>query len=83
MCEATVRPLTSMKPRQKAVIVQLNGERDLQDRLVSMGLYIGKEVEILFPCTCADDPAIVAAGETRLAIGYGMASYIMVAADPA
>lgn len=83
MCESTVRPLTSMKPRQKGFIVALNGEIETQNRLVGMGLHIGKEVEILLPCTRDNGPAIVVAGETRLAIGYGMASQIMVAADPA
>jgi Fe2+ transport system protein FeoA len=83
MSEETVKPLTSMKPRQKAFIVALNGGTELQHRLVSMGLHVGKEVEILFPCSHIDDPTIVAAGETRLAIGFGMASQIMVAADPA
>lgn len=82
MCEANVRPLTSMKPREKAFIVALNGEMELQRRLVSMGLHVGKEVEILLPCTNVDDPTIVAAGETRVAIGYGMASHILVAGDP-
>lgn len=83
MCESSVRPLTSMKPRQKALIVALNGGIELQNRLVSMGLHIGKEVELLLPCVSGRGPTIVAAGETRLAIGYGMASQIMVAADPA
>jgi Fe2+ transport system protein FeoA len=83
MRESEVRPLTSMKPRQRAFIVSLNGGIEIQHRLLSMGLHIGKEVEMLLPCTRADDPAIVAAGDTRLALGYGMASQIMVAADPA
>lgn len=82
MYESNVRPLTSMKPRQKAFIVALNGGVELQNRLVSMGLHVGKEVEILFPCTRFNGPTIVAAGEARLAIGYGMASRIIVAADP-
>ncbi len=81
MCETNVRPLTGMKPGEKAFIVALNGEMELQRRLVSMGLHIGKEVEILVSCTRVDDPTIVAAGDTRLAIGYGMASHIMVAGD--
>jgi ferrous iron transport protein A len=82
MCETSIRPLTSMKPKQKAFIVALNGGTEFERRLVGMGLHIGSEVEILFPCAHVDDPAIVAAGETRLAIGYGMASKIIVGADP-
>jgi Fe2+ transport system protein FeoA len=82
MCESTVKPLTSMGPRQKAFIVALNGGTEMQHRLASMGLHVGKEVQILTPCTRGNGPTIVAAGETRLAIGYGMASQIMVAVDP-
>ena len=83
MCEETVRPLTSMRLREKAFIVALNGGIEMQQRLVSMGLYIGKEVQLLTPCNRGYGPTIVAAGESRLAIGYGMASQIMVAVDPA
>lgn len=82
MSESGVRPLTSMKRREKAFIVALNGGTEFQQRLVGMGLHIGKEVELLSPCAHSDDPAVVAAGETRLAIGYGMASRIIVATDP-
>jgi ferrous iron transport protein A len=82
MFAASNQPLTCMKPRQKAFIVALTGGREVQDRLVSMGLYVGSEVELICPCTGTDGPAVVATGETRLAIGYGMASSIMVAVDP-
>ena len=82
MNESSVRPLTSVKPRQKALIVALSGGSGDQHRLISMGLHVGQEVEILIPCNREDAPAVIAAGETRVAIGHGMASQIMVAADP-
>jgi len=82
MDDSTVQPLSSVKHRQRALIVSLTGERQLQGRLVDMGLHVGSEVEILRPSNGTSGPALVASGETRLALGYGMASQILVAIDP-
>lgn len=76
------RPPKSIKQRQRAFIAPLDGGIEIQHRLFCMDLHIGREANMLLLCTRADDPAIVAAGDTRLAIGYGMASRIMGAADP-
>lgn len=48
----------------------------MQERLVSMGLGPGSEIEVIRKG--APGPFIIAAKEARLAIGMGMAQRIMV-----
>ncbi len=48
----------------------------MQERLISMGLGPGAEIEVIRKG--APGPFIVAVGEARLAIGAGMAQKIMV-----
>ncbi len=81
MHDSAVRPLTRLQPKEKAVIVALAGGRDFQNRLVSMGLNVGSEIEVLRSGGGNGGPTLIATMETRLAIGHGMASKIMVAAD--
>lgn len=81
MHDSAVRPLTRMQANEKAVIVALAGGRDFQNRLVSMGLNVGCEIEVLRIAGNAGGPTLIATMETRLAIGHGMASKIMVAVD--
>lgn len=72
-------PLATLRPGQSGIVVHLEGGCEFQSRIVSMGLNPGMEVEVL---QNASGPVLVAIGETRLAIGHGMAEKIFVAADP-
>ena len=72
----TTTPLTTVPAGQKLRIVSLAGGRGMYQRLVSMGLVPGSEIEIVK--RGAPGPFIVTAGNCRLAIGTGMAQKIMV-----
>ena len=62
----------------KATVVRLAGGRALQNRLVSMGLTVGSDIEVVRSSRASGGPTLVAAGGTRLAIGRGMADKIEV-----
>ena len=81
MSEA-VRSLDQLKLGEKAQVVALAGGRAFQNRLVGMGLNVGSPVELIRASNGRGGPALVATGGTRLAIGHGMASKILVAVDP-
>ena len=69
-------PLAMVKAGERVRCVQLNGGRGLQARLASLGLLPGTELTVV----CADTrgPILVAIGESRIALGRGMAHKIMV-----
>ena len=70
------RPLTAIASGGKAKVVALLGGRGFQNRMVSMGLKVGCEIEVLH--RGSRGPVLVAAGGTRLALGHGMAERILV-----
>ena len=65
-----------VSPGKRSKIVSLAGGRGMQERLISMGMGPGAEIEVIRKG--APGPFIVAVGEARLAIGAGMAQKIMV-----
>ena len=71
-----VMSLTAASPNKRIKIISLAGGRGMQERLISMGLGPGAEIEVIR--RGAPGPFIVAVKETRLAIGAGMAQKIMV-----
>lgn len=79
MSQRTVQPLTELPPGTTATVVSLAGGRAFQNRLVSMGLRVGGDVTVLSGRSGFGGPVLVAAGDTRLAIGRGMARRILVA----
>lgn len=82
MEEAGTRTLGMMKAGQKGTVVALNGGYKFQTRLVSMGVNIGSDIEVIHSGNGRGGPTLIATGETRLAIGYGMLDRILVAVDP-
>ena len=69
-------PLAMASAGEKLRIVSVAGGRGVHHRLASMGLNVGSEIEVIkkgFP-----GPFLVSAGDTRLAIGAGIAHKIMV-----
>ncbi len=76
--EQNVQWLGRLKKGTKATVVRLAGGRALQNRLVSMGLTVGSDVEVVRSGRASGGPTLVAAGGTRLAIGRGMADKIEV-----
>lgn len=57
-------------------IDKISGGDNLRDKLLSMGLLPGKEVEVL--SVRKHGPVIVKINDTRIVIGHGMASKILV-----
>ncbi len=73
---ATSMPLAMAGTGQKVWVHSLAGGRGMEQRLASMGLNVGSEVEVI--SKGHSGPVIVATGNTRMAIGSGMAHKIIV-----
>ena len=69
-------PLAMAKPREKIHIVEMMGERGARARLASMGLRPGDLLEVIN--NNGRGRLIVGLGNTRLAMGRGIARKIMV-----
>lgn len=82
MEDSGTRPLSTIAAGKKGMVIALAGGRQFQDRLVSMGLNVGCEIEVVHSSNGRCGPTLVATGETRLAVGHGMADKILVAVDP-
>ena len=74
--ETNIMPLPMASPGKRVKIFSLAGGRGMQERLISMGLGPGSEIEVIRKG--APGPFIIAVKETRLAVGAGMAQRIMV-----
>ena len=74
--ETNIIPLPMASPGKRVKIFSLAGGRGMQERLISMGLGPGSEIEVIRKG--APGPFIIAVKETRLAVGAGMAQRIMV-----
>ena len=72
-------PLAMASAGESIRIVSLAGGRGMQQRLASMGLNVGSEIEVIK--RGLPGPFLISAGDTRLAIGAGMAHKIMVSPE--
>lgn len=77
--ETNVIPLPMAVLGKRVKILSLAGGRGMQERLISMGLGPGSEIEVIR--RGAPGPFILGVKETRLAIGAGMAQRIMVSGN--
>ena len=68
--------LTESEPGSHVIIDKISGGENLRDKLFSMGLHPGKDIEIL--SLRKKGPVIVKVNDTRLVIGHGMASRILI-----
>jgi Fe2+ transport system protein FeoA len=59
-----------------ATVMALRGGAGFQDRVVGMGLHAGSNVEVLV--AGEQGRMLVAVGDTRIALGHGMAEKIIV-----
>jgi len=80
--QAAPVPVTGTAPLSEATrgmyvrIVQINGGQRMRKRLADLGLAVGMEVRILRDA-CGHGPMIISVRhDTRLALGWGMASKI-------
>lgn len=70
-------PLTMASEGERVQISFLSGSPGLEARLVSLGLNLGSELEVLHRL---GGNTVVRRGESRLALGAGMAHKVMVIA---
>ncbi|OGW37788.1 MAG: hypothetical protein A2Y97_08725 [Nitrospirae bacterium RBG_13_39_12] len=68
-------PLTSFKEGEEGVVYSISGGRGITSRLAAMGVASGIRIRIL---RNSGGPVVVQANETRIAIGKGQASKIML-----
>ena len=68
-------PLTMVNPGQEVMLIDIRGGRGIRSRLYSMGLIPGVKLTVVGN---RGGPIMVAINDTRLALGFGMASKIMV-----
>lgn len=69
--------LTQMKADRKAKIVEISGGQNLQDRLMNMGVYKGREITKLSHIGLRG-PVVIKVGRGILALGHGIAAKIIV-----
>lgn len=73
---AALIPLDRVRPNQPVVLARIDGGCGLSGRLTEMGLRPGVRFTVLNPQ--GGGPIILAIGDTRLVVGHGMASRVMV-----
>lgn len=76
-----LQALNTLKEGRRGIIVTVAGDRQARKRLLVMGLHVGEEVEMLLQGKDGS-PMLVAAGETRFALGADMAEDIFISASP-
>lgn len=73
-------PLLKLKQNSKARVVEISGGIGLQNRMMSMGIYPGREITKLSHFALRG-PVTIKVGRSVLALGYGMASKIILEAE--
>lgn len=68
-------PLAKLPRGRRGVVSEIQGGAGMRSRLLSMGLNVGDEIEVLDGGRGA---MIVCCGHTRLAIGCGMSTRIFI-----
>ena len=69
--------LVHLKPDRKGKISEIMGGAGLQNRLMSMGIYVGKEITKLSYIGLRG-PVVIRVGRSVLALGHGMAAKVIV-----
>jgi len=69
--------LVHLKPNHKGKVSEITGGAGLQNRLMSMGLYVGKEITKL-SYVGLRGPVVIKIGRSVLALGHGMAAKIII-----
>ena len=73
-------PLSSAKPGRQFTLVGITGGMHLRLRLYSMGLMKGVRFK-LTGSSPGEGPRVLAIGNRRLMLGYGLCSRVMVRED--
>ncbi len=72
--------LAQMKTNHKTKVLGISGGSNLENKLMSMGLYTGKEITKLSHIGLRG-PVVIKTGRTILALGHSVAVKIMVEAE--
>jgi len=72
-----VMPLTMVRENARARVAIVYGGRGLVQRLAAMGIYPGAEVTLIRG-GYSPGPLVAKVGESRIALGRGMAQRVMV-----
>jgi|GEM_PF-3956097 len=78
----TVCSLSETVTGQSGTVTFLYGGHHCRERLASMGLSVGSKVRVLRGANGSAGPVLVAAGDSRLAVGRGMCEHVMLQLDP-
>lgn len=69
--------LIQLKPNHKGKVSEILGGTNLQNRLMNMGVYAGKEITKLSHIGLRG-PVVIRAGRSILALGHGVAAKIII-----
>jgi Fe2+ transport system protein FeoA len=69
--------LAQIKPNHKGRVVEILGGTNLQDRLMNMGVYKGKEITKLSHIGLRG-PVVIKSGRSILALGHGVAAKVIL-----
>lgn len=72
--------LSAMKNAESGIVVAIFGGRGMHGRLEALGIRVGAKITKK-SALLGSGPVIVMVGNTELAIGYGMATKILVEVD--
>jgi len=69
--------LAQMKEKQRGRVAEVSAGQILQNKLMSMGIYKGREISMVSRFRLKG-PVVVKVGRSVLALGHGMASKVIV-----
>jgi ferrous iron transport protein A len=72
--------LAQMKANHKGKVVEIQGGANLQNKLMNMGIYKGREISKLSHIGLSG-PVVVKSGRSILALGHGVATKIMIGGE--
>ncbi|MDD5634747.1 MAG: FeoA family protein [Candidatus Omnitrophica bacterium] len=69
--------LVQMKANHKGKVIEILGGTNLQERLMNMGVYVGKEVTKLSHIGLRG-PIVIKSGRSNFALGHGVAAKVIL-----
>lgn len=69
--------LINLKPNHKGKVLEISGGTNLQDKLMHLGVYKGKEISKVSHIGLRG-PVVIKAGRSILALGHNVAAKIIV-----
>ncbi|MCP4717693.1 MAG: ferrous iron transport protein A [Deltaproteobacteria bacterium] len=73
---STETALSNIRPGKRVRLVEINAGRNLQGRLLALGLIRGTQISVI--TNEGSGPLLIGLGESRMSLGHGMAEKILV-----